>query len=52
MLKAKLENTFEKFSTEWLKIRELGKVDRETIRKIKSGYFAFYWQNACYRFDG
>ena len=41
-LKAKLKNTFEKFSTEWLKIRELeGKVDRETIRKLNRDILPF-----------
>lgn len=41
-LKAKLENTFEKFATEWLKIRELeGKVDRETIRKLNRDILPF-----------
>jgi integrase len=41
-LKAKLENTFEKFSTEWLKIRELErKVDRETIRKLNRDILPF-----------
>lgn len=41
-LKAKLENTFEKFSNEWIKIRELeGKIDRETIRKLNRDILHF-----------
>ena len=41
-LRAKLENTFEKFALEWLKIRELeGKVDRETIRKLNRDILPF-----------
>ena len=41
-LKAKLENTFEKFATEWLKLRELeGKVDRETVRKLNRDILPF-----------
>lgn len=41
-LRTKLENTFEKFSSEWLKIRELeGKSDRETIRKLNRDILPF-----------
>src|SRR5690606_18777039 len=41
-LRAKLENTFEKFALEWLKIRELeGKIDRETIRKLNRDILPF-----------
>lgn len=41
-LKAQLENTFEKFSIDWLKIRELeGKQDRETIRKLNHDILPF-----------
>lgn len=38
----RLENTFEKFSKEWLKIRELEeKVDSETIRKLNKDILPF-----------
>ncbi len=41
-LKANLENTFKKYSEEWLKIRELeGKVDSETIRKLNKDILPF-----------
>lgn len=41
-LKAKLTNTFEKFSDQWLKIRELeGKADRETVRKLNRDILPF-----------
>lgn len=44
-LKAKLENTFGKFSAEWLKLRELeGKVDSETIRKLNKDILPFIGQ--------
>lgn len=40
--KANLENTFNKFATEWLAIRELeGKVDSETIRKLNKDILPF-----------
>lgn len=41
-LKAKLTNTFEKFSDQWLKIRALeGKADRETVRKLNRDILPF-----------
>lgn len=40
--KAKLENTFSKFATEWLAIRQLeGKVDSETARKLDKDILPF-----------
>lgn len=43
--KAKLANTFSKFSAEWLKIREIeGKIDRETIRKLNKDILPFIGQ--------
>lgn len=40
--RANLENTFQRYATEWLKIRELeGKVDSETIRKLDRDILPF-----------
>lgn len=40
--KANLENTFENYAKEWLKIRELeGKVDSETVRKLNKDILPF-----------
>lgn len=43
--RAELENTFEKFAQEWLKVRELeGKVDKENIRRLNTDILPYIGQ--------